>query len=173
MLAAGVGETFSQIVVDGPLLVAMGVAALVGLIGFLSPCVLPLVPGYLSYVAGLAGAEAGRIPDSQVHPAGAVTTAQRRTTPDTRARRRVLLGAVLFVLGFTAVFFSFGALFGGLGRLLLEHAQATAAPGVTAYRVFTGKDSTRNLRMYRKAGFRVREVLDGPSGPAVLVKKIS
>lgn len=123
MLAAGVGETFSQTVVDGPLLVAMAVAALVGLIGFLSPCVLPLVPGYLSYVAGLAGAEAR--PDPLVARSGgdtaAVATAGRRTAEDTRARRRVVLGATLFVLGFTAVFVSFGALFGGLGRLLLEH----------------------------------------------------
>ena len=53
MLAVG---SFEHAVNDGPLLVAAGVAALVGLIGFLSPCVLPLVPGYLSYVAGLSGA---------------------------------------------------------------------------------------------------------------------
>lgn len=127
MLSAGVGETFSQTVVDGPLLVAMAVAALVGLIGFLSPCVLPLVPGYLSYVAGLAGAETDPSPDPR-SPAPApgpgpasVTTAHRRTAAGTRARRRVISGAVLFVLGFTAVFVSFGAFFGGLGRLLLEH----------------------------------------------------
>ena len=50
-----VGETFSGLVTDGPLLVAAAVAALVGLISFASPCVLPLVPGYLSYVAGLVG----------------------------------------------------------------------------------------------------------------------
>ena len=49
------GETFRGLVTDGPLLVAAAVAALVGLISFASPCVLPLVPGYLSYVAGLAG----------------------------------------------------------------------------------------------------------------------
>jgi len=61
----------------------------------------------------------------------------------------------------------------GLGRLLLEHVQATASPGATTYRLLTGKASVQNLRIYRKAGFRVREVLDGPSGPAVLVKEIS
>lgn len=134
MPVAGLGETFSQTVIDGPLLLAMGVAALVGLIGFLSPCVLPLVPGYLSYVAGLAGAETRPSPDPTSPPAGrasavagpgvtgsAVVTAPRRTAAEVRARRRVLLGAVLFVLGFTAVFVSFGALFGGLGRLLLEY----------------------------------------------------
>lgn len=121
MLAAGVGETFSQTVVDGPLLVAMGVAALVGLIGFLSPCVLPLVPGYLSYVAGLAGADTTPAAEYPAAPTGTVTTVRRRTAEATRARRRLLLGSILFVLGFTVVFVSFGALFGGLGRLLLEH----------------------------------------------------
>ena len=59
VLAAGVGETFARTVTDGPLLVAAAVAALVGLVSFLSPCVLPLVPGYLSYVAGLSGSDAG------------------------------------------------------------------------------------------------------------------
>jgi tRNA (guanine37-N1)-methyltransferase len=61
----------------------------------------------------------------------------------------------------------------GLGRLLLEHAQSVAAAEATSYRLFTGRASVDNLRMYKKAGFRVREVLDGPSGPAVLVKRVS
>lgn len=118
MLAAEVGQTFSQTVFDGPLLVAMGVAALVGLIGFASPCVLPLVPGYLAYVAGLAGAES---PAAGTSSAADTSSPAGGTRTLTRARRRVVVGALLFVLGFTAVFVSFGALFGGLGRLLLEH----------------------------------------------------
>ncbi|MCR6031788.1 tRNA (guanosine(37)-N1)-methyltransferase TrmD [Nocardioides sp. zg-579] len=61
----------------------------------------------------------------------------------------------------------------GLGRLLLEHAQAVAPAGAASYRLFTGKGSADNLRMYKKAGFGVREVLDGPSGPAVLTKRIT
>jgi cytochrome c-type biogenesis protein len=85
---------FAGTVQNGPLLVAAAVAALVGLVGFLSPCVLPLVPGYLSYVAGLSGAN---------------------------DRRRTVLGAVLFVLGFTAVFVAEGALFGGLGEAIQDH----------------------------------------------------
>jgi cytochrome c-type biogenesis protein len=52
------GATFAGIVTDGSLLLAVAVAALVGLISFASPCVLPLVPGYLGYVAGLTGASA-------------------------------------------------------------------------------------------------------------------
>jgi cytochrome c-type biogenesis protein len=79
---------------DGPLVVAAGVAALVGLVGFLSPCVLPLVPGYLSYVAGLSGV------DNQP------------------SRRRMVGGSILFVLGFTAIFVLQGVAFGQLGANL-------------------------------------------------------
>lgn len=85
-------------VLTGSLLLAIPLAALAGLVSFISPCVLPLVPGYLSYVTGLAGA------DMQSPRKG-----------------RVLAGTALFIAGFTAVFVSFGALFGGLGSLLLQH----------------------------------------------------
>jgi cytochrome c-type biogenesis protein len=88
---------FTGTVTDGPLLVAAGVAALVGLIGFLSPCVLPLVPGYLSYVAGLSGDAAKP------------------------SQRRMLLGALLFVLGFTAVYVAQGIVFGELGGTISSH----------------------------------------------------
>jgi cytochrome c-type biogenesis protein len=111
--AAGVGESFARTVTDGPLLVAAVVAALVGLVSFLSPCVLPLVPGYLSYVAGLSGT------DTEAEPAGAGGTALRTRTR--LARGRVVTGAVLFVLGFTAVFVAYGVLFGRLGEALVEH----------------------------------------------------
>jgi cytochrome c-type biogenesis protein len=111
-----VGETFAGLVTDGPLLVAAAVAALVGLISFASPCVLPLVPGYLSYVTGLVGSGA---PAAARGPGGGTATAVRTAVSP---RARMVLGAVLFVLGFTAVFVAFGAAFGGLGRLMLEHA---------------------------------------------------
>ncbi|MPR00503.1 cytochrome c biogenesis protein CcdA [Modestobacter sp. I12A-02628] len=149
------GETFGDLVTDGPLLVAAAVAALVGLISFASPCVLPLVPGYLSYVTGLVGSGAARPApapaptptptfsgSSQGSPTSAppgsrqgtplqdpvgpdvVGTAVGRPVEDERAPRgRMVLGAVLFVLGFTAVFVAYGAAFGGLGRLLLVHAE--------------------------------------------------
>ena len=94
VLASG----FSNTVTDGSLLPAAGVALLVGVLGFLSPCVLPLVPGYLSYVAGLAG------------------TDQR-----SGRQRRMLLGALLFVLGFTTIFVATGALFGSLGSAIAVH----------------------------------------------------
>lgn len=118
-------ETFAGIVTDGSLLLAMAVAALVGLISFASPCCLPLVPGYVGYIAGLAGADAG-IPTRSPSPtrvAGSSTASTGntavRSAAGQRERRRLLAGSLLFVLGFSAVFVSFGALFGGLGRLLL------------------------------------------------------
>jgi cytochrome c-type biogenesis protein len=112
-----VGDTFSSLVTDGPLLVAAGVAALVGLISFASPCVLPLVPGYLSYVAGLVATGA----PAEARPAGSGGTATAVRT-EVSPRARMVLGALLFVLGFTVVFVAFGAAFGGLGRLMLEYS---------------------------------------------------
>ena len=111
------GETFAGLVTDGPLLVAAAVAALVGLISFASPCVLPLVPGYLSYVSGLVGTGT---PAAAPGGESAVATAVRT---DTRTPRgRMVLGAVLFVLGFSLVFVTFATAFGGLGRLMLQYS---------------------------------------------------
>jgi cytochrome c-type biogenesis protein len=121
-LATGVGDTFARTVADGPLLVAALVAALVGLVSFLSPCVLPLVPGYLSYVTGLAGADEvdhGGVAGSAAPAAVAVRLRTLQRSP----RGRTLAGAALFVLGFTAVFVSFGTFFGGLGAGLARHQE--------------------------------------------------
>ena len=115
------GETFAGLVTDGPLLVAAGVAALVGLISFASPCVLPLVPGYLSYVTGLVGSGAATAAPAPGSGSGSGGTATAVRT-DVPPRARMVLGASLFVLGFTAVFVAFGAAFGGLGRLMVQHA---------------------------------------------------
>lgn len=87
-------------VLDGSLVLAAPIALLAGLVSFLSPCVLPLVPGYLSYVTGLSGADLG---NSQ--------------------RGRVLLGSALFVSGFSVVFVTAGALFGGLGAELQARSE--------------------------------------------------
>jgi cytochrome c-type biogenesis protein len=89
---------FTHAVQSGPLLVAAGVAALVGVIGFLSPCVLPLVPGYLSYVAGLSGEDVAR-----------------------PSQRRMVGGALLFVLGFSAIFVAQGIFFGALGQNIRDN----------------------------------------------------
>jgi cytochrome c-type biogenesis protein len=117
-----IGDSFARVVTDGPLLLAALVAAVAGLVSFLSPCVLPLVPGYLSYVTGLSGAEAtrGEPGADRTDPEGSGGVAVRTRR---RLRNRTVLGAVLFVLGFTVVFVAYGVLFGRLGSLLLEHQQ--------------------------------------------------
>jgi cytochrome c-type biogenesis protein len=118
----GVTGFFVSAVQDGSLLIALPVAATAGLVSFLSPCVLPLVPGYLSFVTGLSGQELGDTRGA-AQPAGDTlvrTQAPVRTQTPVR-RARVLAGSVLFVLGFSAVFITSGALFGGLGGLLVEH----------------------------------------------------
>jgi cytochrome c-type biogenesis protein len=113
---SGVGDSFARVVTDGPFAVAALVAAVAGLVSFLSPCVLPLVPGYLSYVGGLSGTEATTTgTDTGAAPtSGGVATRAR-------VRSRTVLGAMLFVLGFTVVFVAYGVLFGRLGGLLIEH----------------------------------------------------
>jgi len=105
----------------GNLALAIPVAMLAGLVSFLSPCVLPLAPAYLSYVTGLSSAdlaaEQRRVSDG---PGAAVAM---QALPRTRHRTsRVLVGSVLFVAGFSAVFISFGALFGEAGVQLARHA---------------------------------------------------
>jgi cytochrome c-type biogenesis protein len=76
----------------GTLLAALPIALFAGLLSFLSPCVLPLVPGYVAYATGFAS-----------------------------TKRRVLLGSLLFVLGFTFIFASYGLAFGGLGSQIAAH----------------------------------------------------
>lgn len=99
----GIAET----VASGSLILAMLLAFAAGIVSFASPCVLPLAPGYLSYVTGLTGAE--------------IAGEERGGTTTVAVKSRVLLGSVLFVLGFSVVFVSYGLLFGGLGSLLLEY----------------------------------------------------
>jgi cytochrome c-type biogenesis protein len=80
---------------SGFLLAAFPIAIIAGLISFLSPCVLPLVPGYLSFAAGYS-----------------------------KAKGRVFLGSILFVLGFSVLFISYGALFGGIGAHISTNEEA-------------------------------------------------
>jgi cytochrome c-type biogenesis protein len=82
---------FAEIAAAGPILAGLGVSVLAGLVSFASPCVVPLVPGYLSYLAAVVGVE------DAVEPSGAVTIARK-------ARVRVAGAALLFVAGFTVVF---------------------------------------------------------------------
>ena len=94
-------------VTSGSLLLASLLAIAAGLISFASPCVLPLVPGYLSYVTSVAGESGTDGRDARPSP----------------ARRRVILGAALFVAGFAAVFVSYGALFGQAGSWLRQYEE--------------------------------------------------
>ena len=115
-----------DLVAYGPLILAMPVAMAAGLVSFLSPCCLPLLPGYLAYVTGTAGADAAqptpRDGDTP-HLAGDGAGSTRVATPRVRLRRpsRTVVGTLLFVLGFAAVFTSYGAAFGAAGELLLTY----------------------------------------------------
>jgi cytochrome c-type biogenesis protein len=93
------------VVNGGPLVVAVLVAAVAGLVSFLSPCILPLVPGYLSYVTGLAGADL----DDALH------------RPTNTARGRVIVGTSGFIAGFTVVFTVLGVFAASVGRVLFTY----------------------------------------------------
>jgi cytochrome c-type biogenesis protein len=106
---------------EANLLVAMSVAALAGLVSFFSPCVIPLVPGYLSYASGMG---------------------------DVKSRSRVFLGSVLFVSGFTFLFVSYGVLFGGLGSKIAENSRPISiALGLLT--IFLGIIFLFNEKFYR------------------------
>ncbi|UQU64724.1 cytochrome c biogenesis protein CcdA [Couchioplanes caeruleus] len=102
------GESFANTASTGPLILAIAAAAVAGLVSFLSPCVLPLIPGYLSYVTGLAGSDLD-----------ATTTPERA-----RTKGRILAGTSLFVLGFAVVFTLMATLVANIGITLQTHRQA-------------------------------------------------
>lgn len=107
--------------VAGSLLIAAPVALAAGAVSFVSPCVLPLVPGYLSYVTGMSGADVSGGVGVQGGGAVAVATRPARALPTLGARSRTTVGAALFVAGFSAVFVTGGALFGDVGSNLIAH----------------------------------------------------
>ena len=84
----------AELILNGSMLIAIPIALLAGIVTFLSPCVLPLVPGYLGYVSGAAS-----------------------------TKTKVVLGALLFVLGFTAVFVTLGVLAGTAGLIFIAQNQ--------------------------------------------------
>ncbi|MCW3844018.1 cytochrome c biogenesis protein CcdA [Micromonospora yasonensis] len=124
------GETFRQLAQSGPLLLAVGAAALAGLVSFLSPCVLPLMPGYLSYVTGLAGADLeGRsraetppaAPDDARTGGGVAVAAPPATRSAVAVKGRVLAGTLLFIAGFTVVFTATAILFSSVGKVFFQY----------------------------------------------------
>ena len=100
---------FAEAILSGSLLLAIPVALLAGFVSFLSPCVLPLVPGYLGYVTGLTGVDLQK-----------------------QKRGRMLAGIGLFVLGFSVIFVLLGGAFGQLGTLITgsQNAWITQVLGV-------------------------------------------
>ncbi|WP_346537159.1 cytochrome c biogenesis protein CcdA [Micromonospora sp. DPT] len=132
------GETFRQVAESGPLLLAIGAAALAGLVSFLSPCVLPLMPGYLSYVTGLAGTDLEGRARAEEPTAGGVTppgaagaagggvavATPVAARPAAAVKGRVLAGTLLFIAGFTVVFTATAILFASFGRVFFDHERA-------------------------------------------------
>lgn len=97
------GAWFGETAFSGALVLAIPVALIAGLVSFFSPCVVPLLPGYLSYVTGLSAADL-----------------------ESSRRGRMVVGALLFVLGFSVVFMSYGTLFGGIGFQLEEYQRTVS-----------------------------------------------
>jgi len=132
VLAAG------DTVATGALPLALVVAALAGLVSFASPCVLPLVPGFLGYVTGLTGEPV-----------------------EEKARSRVLAGSVLFVVGFTAVFVLGSIFVTTAGRALVEHRTLLVRLGgvvvIVMGLLFLGLGPQREARI----GWRPRAGLAG------------
>lgn len=145
-----------ETVAGGQLLVASLIALAAGLVSFLSPCVLPLVPGYLAYVSANA-ANAAPIPGAgSGHTAREAMLRAERLRP----RRRMVLGSLLFVLGFTAVFVAFLAAAGSVGVWLLEWegviTRVTGAVVIVMGLVFMGVfgrlQTTKKLRLKPRLG---------------------
>jgi cytochrome c-type biogenesis protein len=123
----------ASLVSSGPLLLALPVAAAAGAVTFLSPCCLPLVPGYLAYITGMSGAEVIKqetqhetaVPGAAAVAggAGAVSVAVPAVVvPAAVPRGRMVAGTALFVLGFSLVFCLLGMTVGGISQVLHSHA---------------------------------------------------
>lgn len=127
-------------------------AVVAGLVSFTSPCALPLLPGYVSYVSGLTGGVAGAEP-----------------LPES-ARRRAFTGALLFVLGFSAVFTALGATASALGFLLVRNLGAINLVG-GALIIIMGLAMTGLIRiplLHRQLRFDLTRISRGPAGAVPL-----
>ncbi len=114
---ASVGDAFGNTAASGPVLLALGAAMLAGLVSFASPCVIPLVPGYLSYLTGLVATEVDDDAGADDRAGGAAVRTRRTL------RLRVAGAALLFVAGFTTVFLLVSVLFFGMITPLRQHQE--------------------------------------------------
>lgn len=124
------------IVADGALWLALPIALLAGLVSFLSPCVLPLVPGYLGFIGGAVAprasatsADAAAAPSRSVPATGGAREGRAAAAPavavadEQPSRGRLLGGVLLFIAGFTVVFMAMNILGGAVGLFFLEYAE--------------------------------------------------
>ncbi|AMY56421.1 cytochrome c biogenesis CcdA family protein [Rhodococcoides fascians] len=131
LLAQDIGSTFQNAASSGPLVLAIAACMLAGLVSFASPCVVPLVPGYLSYLAGIAGADAQ---SAETRAPGNSTTGNSTTgnsSTELANRWRVAGAASLFVAGFTVVFvLATASVFGVIGTLRINEQVLQRVGGV-------------------------------------------
>jgi cytochrome c-type biogenesis protein len=113
----------ANFLLSGNLILALPISLLAGLISFASPCVIPLVPGYLTYAAGFS-----------------------------KNRGKLLMGSLLFVLGFTALFIAYGALFGTLGNTISAN-QRTISTVLGIFTIFMGLIFMGRIKMMRSFKF--------------------
>jgi cytochrome c-type biogenesis protein len=168
-----------QLVFSGPLILAVPVAAAAGAITFISPCCLPLVPGYLAYATGMSGSDAqdsrGQVaaPDeaaatAQAGGGTAVATANTVSTanPARPSRGRTIAGTMLFILGFSALFATYGAASGSLGGSLLAHHQTGVTQVLGAVTIVLGLLFAGLLDRFSFAGRVLRPSLRPRAGLA-------
>lgn len=128
------GEWFQEQALSGSLLLAVPVALVAGLVSFFSPCVLPLLPGYLSYTTGLSGADLG-----------------------SARRGRMLAGSVLFVAGFAVVFVLLGLAAGTIGSWLVEWSDQLAF-GLGVLMILLGLAFAGWLPFFSQREWRIHQV---------------
>nr|WP_120490961.1 cytochrome c biogenesis CcdA family protein [Corynebacterium lactis] len=138
ILASGIGQQFADAATSGPIILGLLAAALAGLVSFASPCVIPLVPGYVSYLTGISGA--AQDPGLTTSPTPPNSTATGEvggvgTRAGKRSRRadsaRVGLAAFLFVAGFTVIFvLGSASIFGLVSTLRVQARTLTIVGGV-------------------------------------------
>ncbi|HEY2237430.1 MAG TPA: cytochrome c biogenesis protein CcdA [Streptosporangiaceae bacterium] len=170
-----------QLVFSGPLILAAPIAAAAGAITFISPCCLPLVPGYLAYATGMSGTDVqnsdiegsgrgGQAGASAVAQDGggvATATVTTVTAPPARpGRGRTIAGTLLFVLGFSALFATYGAASGSLGGSLLAHHQTGVTQVLGAVTIVLGLLFAGLLDRFSFAGRVLRPSLRPRAGLA-------